>query len=359
MKKLICVTLCVLFACISLVGCSSAIIPTSTPSWAEGEVLTYNVRKATSYELTTVGVDLDYRQILPSYVTGTYSTKITSASEDDYLLETVLSTTETYTLSDFGVDTAFFDQVKTLAESVSDDAVYFDGNNIKVDVTVESTCQFNKTSFLPTSSSKTIKSAVFLHSSTVNGKTYDAQYEINDIYCSTTYDYSAKTPKVSVNSNIADETTHKLKKTTTTKTYDNEQLLFLLRSFSLANLKSNLTTAITLFDALAETKPLSVSANVGSNPTFNYMIGGSWSGMQNNNFTYYQNETGEYTDKDGNIVTVTERAVSLISLSTGGVPILYYFDNLNSDSLTFKNALIRMQYGYIVCDIDAESLATL
>ena len=75
MKKLICVTLCVLFACISLVGCSSAIIPTSTPSWAEGEVLTYNVRKATSYELTTVGIDLDYRQILPSYVTGTYSTK--------------------------------------------------------------------------------------------------------------------------------------------------------------------------------------------------------------------------------------------------------------------------------------------
>lgn len=359
MKKIICVILTIVIATLTLVSCSSTITPTSTPSWTDGEILSYKVRKASDYELSIVNIDSSYQQVLPAKANGYYTTRITHQEDDTYRLDALLNVVETYTAAEFGNDTALLEKIKTLANANPDDALSVNGEDIIVNLISESTVIFNKTTFLPISSTKTIQNAVFIHATMVNGKKYDGQCEINNVTLTTTYDYSAKTPKVTVKNGAAEETI-KLKKTSSLKTYDNEQLVFLLRSFSLDTLKSNLSTPITIFDAM-QNQPLSLSITVSSNPDFTYQIGGVFKGIDDNGVNqYYQTaDETQYTDTNGKVIETIERPVSQVYLSTGGKPIYYYFDNKNREELTFKNALIRMQQGHLVFDIDEQSLATL
>lgn len=363
MKKIICMVLVIVIASIALVSCTSTITPTSTPSWTDGELLSYSVRKASDYELTLVNIGENFQQILPEDVAGTYVTRVTTVDAENYKVETTLDMVETFTPATFGTDTALFERIKDKANQDPTDALTFNGTNIIVHTVVYSVVQFNSSTFLPTTSTKSVRSAVFMRATTVNGKKHDGQFEVNDYTVETTYDYSAKSPKATVKTTLAEEeTTTKLQKSSAGKTFDNEQLAFLLRSYSLDTLKANLTTPITVFDSM-QCKPLSLSLTVNSNPVISkYQIGGTWNGINpdSGEILYYQTEDGtQYTDAKGNVVTTVQRPVAQVYLVTGGKPIYYYFDNLNSDSQTFKNALIRMQQSYIVCEIDQASLALL
>ena len=362
MKKIICILLIIVIASLTLVSCSSTITPTSTPYWTDGEMLSYTVRKASDYELNLVGLfNENYHQVIPSDANGYYATRVTAIDESNYSVETVLDVVETYTKEDFGNDLDFFNTVKVLAEANDTDALAFDGTNIVVHTMVNSVAQFNKTTFLPTRSEKTIQNAVFARPSTVKGHENSGSCEINDITITTEYDYSAKAPKVTVKSSMQEEdTVTKLQKSSATKTYDNEQLAFLLRSFSLDTLKANLSTPVTLFDSMQNTA-LALTITVTSSPAFNYQIGGVMTGIdEEGKHLYLKSKDGtQYLDMNGEVVETIERSVAQVYLNTGGKPIYYYFDNKNRDDQTFKNTLIRMQQGYLVFDIDQQSLDTL
>ena len=214
MKKIICACLCVLFISIMLVGCSSAIVPSSTPTWADGEILSYIVRRASEYELNAIGISSDYKQLLPSVVDGTYTTTVSSLDDDHYQVKSVLNATEVYTPDDFGADTELLNKAKNLANSSADDGFALDGENLVATLYTESVCTFDKTTFLPTFSSKKIQSVVIVRSTAIDeNHRYQGECSLNDITCTTNYDYSAKSPKATVNSSLlGEEFTKKLQK---------------------------------------------------------------------------------------------------------------------------------------------------
>jgi len=357
MKKTICLIITIVMIALLLASCSSTVVPVSTPTWNSGETITYQVRKASDYELTLVNISPSYLNVLPSTVDGTYTTNIVLEG-DNYVLTTTLDVEEVYPTNLFEDDSALLQKAINTATNSDQDALSYDDTNFFVHTQVQSVVTFNKTSFLPISSAKTVKSALFVKASIVNGKTYQGDCQVNDFTVETTYDYSAKTPKATVTSSFAEQSqTVKLAKTSNAKTYDNEQLAFLLRSFSIDTLSSNLQTPLTVFDAVQATS-LSLSTTVNQNPSFDYQIYGTMNGTdEDGNTTYYQTEDKtQYTDVNNNVVQTIQRKVAQVYLTTGGKPIYYYFDHEDSDLPTAKKTLIRMQQDYMIFDVTTDSL---
>lgn len=342
MKKIICLSMCILLSLLAFVGCSQATVPNTTAMWGNNETIHYTVRKASKAELIYSEVSATMQRI-PDDVTGTYATTITKG-ESTYTLSTEYVVTETY---NFNAGDKLLEKAKAIADSY--DFITVDGNTVTVNVSIYGTCVFNTNDFLPQNSSKQIKSVVFINETTVNKKTYECQCSVNDVNTVVTYDYSAKKPKATVKTNGTEEVVT-LAKTTKTKTYDNEQLGFLLRSFKWNDLVSNGNTTISVFDGLGSASALSVVAKASSKGEFDYYIGGVWeTALSSYEFTYYKD--GEnYVDLKNNVVEVTKRKVAEVGVSTGGIPILYYFDHETASSTsTYK--MVRMQQGYVICDV--------
>ena len=51
MKKIICLSMCILFSLLAFVGCSQATVPNPTEKWGNNETIHYTVRKASKAEL--------------------------------------------------------------------------------------------------------------------------------------------------------------------------------------------------------------------------------------------------------------------------------------------------------------------
>ena len=356
MKKIICLVLTILMITLVLVSCSNTVVPVSTPTWNSGETLKYQVRKASTYELSLVSISESYLQILPSTVSGTYTTNVVLDGEN-YVLTTTLDVQEVYLADSFKDDSALMQKAINTATQNDQDALSYDGTNFAVHTQVTSVVTFNKTSFLPQSSTKTVKGAIFVKASIVNGKTHQGDCQVNDFTVETTYDYSAKTPKATVNSTLLTQP-QTVKLTKNSKTYDNEQLAFLLRSFSIATLSSNLQTPLTVFDAVQQTS-LSLNTTVSSNPSFDYQIYGIMEGVDTDGKITYKQTDGQYTDLNNNVIQTIQRSVAQVYLTTGGKPIYYYFDDQDSDLPTAKKTLIRMQQDYMIFDVTTDSLNTL
>lgn len=350
MKKIICLSMCILFSLLAFVGCSQATVPNTTAMWGNNETIHYTVRKASEAELIYSEVSATMQRI-PDDVTGTYVTTITKG-ENTYTLSTEYVVTETY---NFDADDKLLEKAKAIADNY--DFIIVDGNTVTVNVSAYGTCIFNDKDFLPQNSTKQIKSVVFTNETTVNKKTYECQCVVNDVKTEVTYDYSAKNPKATVKTNGAEEKVVKLAKTTKTKTYDNEQLGFLLRGFKWNDLVSNGNTTISVFDGSGSASALSVVAKADSKGEFDYYIGGIWkTALSSYEFTYYKDEDGEnYVDLKNNVVEVTRRKVAEVGVSTGGIPILYYFDHETASS-TSTNKMVRMQQSYVVCDVTDPSV---
>ena len=358
MKKIICLIIAIVMLTVLLASCSNTVVPVSTPTWTSGETLTYQVRKASDYELSIVSIGSSYLNVLPSTVSGTYTTLIELDGEN-YILTTTLDVQETYSNDLFSDDSALLQLAINKASQNDQDALSYDGTNFAVHTQVQSVVSFNKTSFLPNSSAKTVKGALFVKASMVNGKTYQGDCQVNDFTVETTYDYSAKTPKATVNSTLLTQPqTVKLAKTSNSKTYDNEQIAFLLRSFSIATLSSNLQTPLTIFDGVQATS-LSLNTTVSQDYSFDYQIYGIMEGVDTDGNITYKQTDGQYTDALGNVIQTIQRSVAQVYLTTGGKPIYYYFDNQDSDLPTAKKTLIRMQQDYMIFDVTTDSLNTL
>ena len=105
MKKIICLIIAIVMLTVLLASCSNTVVPVSTPTWNNGETLTYQVRKASDYELSIVSIGSSYLNVLPSTVSGTYTTLIELDGEN-YILTTTLDVQETYSNDLFGDDSA-------------------------------------------------------------------------------------------------------------------------------------------------------------------------------------------------------------------------------------------------------------
>lgn len=351
MKKIICLSMCILFSLLVFVGCSQPTVPNTTAMWGNNETIRYTVRKASNAELIYNEASATMQRI-PDDLTGTYVTTIVK-NESTYTLSTQYVVTETY---NFNVGDKLLEKAKAIAGNY--DFITVDGNTVIVNVSIYGTCVFNINDFLPQNSSKQIKSVVFTNETTVNKKTYECQCSVNDVKTEVTYDYSAKKPKATVKTNGAEEKVVTLAKIAKTKTYDNEQLGFLLRSFKWNDLVSNANTTISVFDGSGSASALSVVAKAGSKGEFDYYIGGVWeTALSSYEFTYYKD--GEnYVDLNNNVVEVTQRRVAEVGVATGGIPILYYFDHETASSTSTKK-MVRMQQGYVVCDITDPSVLDL
>lgn len=349
MKKFICLLICVTICLLTFVGCSQTTVPNTTAMWSNGETLNYTVRKASDAELVYSESSTLFQRF-PDDVTGTYVTHI-EKNGDLYVLETTYDATETYR---FNSDDALLKKAKTAADGCT--FISLDGNTVTVNVFVKSVCSFNDKDFLPQSSSKVIKSAVFINETTVkNGKIYDCECSVNDVDVSVSYDYSSSKPKATVKTVGKDDRVVTLAKTSTKKTYDNEQLAFLIRSFKWNDLVSNGSTSIAVFDGAGNASDVALTVKASSGGEFYFHLGGVWeTAYSTYEFTYYMD--GEnYLDLKGNTVNGSDRLVAEIGVATGGAPILYYFDHESSSS-TSTNKMVRMQQSYVVFDIDVASL---
>lgn len=355
--------MCFVICAALLSGCSSAVVPVSSVKWKDGETLEYTVRRASDYELAYVGIynaakvngeyvyKSAFAQIIPSKAEGVYTSTISKTDFDGkeaWLLKTVLTMTETYARADFGGKDALYDVAKSKAKDGSN--FYADGDKLISKTSVTTECVFYSSNSLPAKSTRSVKS-VF-----IGGK--DA-CEINDFTVTATYDYSAKKPVLQTKNAAGLQETQKLKKSTAAKTYDNEQLGFVLRGFSLKTLSTNSSTALNVTDTTAG-KVKSVTASVAKTYAFDTKLGGVPKTLDKDGKLVYYQDGDAYTDAYGNVVGVTDRKIAEVRLSVGNsVPVLYYFDAKNETSSTNLQALVKMQDAYIVATITPTSLALI
>jgi hypothetical protein len=354
MKKLIAFVAIILIVSALLAGCGSSYVPLSTMRWANNETLTYNVRRASDFELNYIGITgitndegvfvTPYLQIIPSQAEGTYTTTVTyNSAENTYTVVSTLNVTEVYTKNLFEGKTDLYNDA--LTKAADSDIMSVEGEDIIVDVTVTSQCTFKEVGMLPISSSKTVKS-VFIGCGTCTE---------NDFATVVTYDYSKKKPIANVTTTADGETTeNSVKLKSGVKTFDNEQIEFLLRSFNISPLAEAGGAALNIF-AGTESSVKTMNAIVPKGYAFDYQIGGVWKDIGSDGKQVYYKEGENYTDINGNVVETLKRKVSIVGLN--GTNLIYYYDSEPDTSIETKQVLIRMQQSYLVFDVTQESLS--
>ena len=353
MKKLFAFFAAIVLISILLTGCGAPYVPHTTPCWANNETLTYNVRRASDYELNYIGITgvtdetgifrTPYLQIIPFDAQGTYTTTVThNSAEGTYTVVSTLNVTEIYTKKQFDVDMDLY--TAAIQKAASSEIMSMDGEDIVVDVSIISQCTFKEMGMLPVSSSKTVKS-VFIGCGVCTE---------NDIVTTVNYDYSQKKPIVKVNT-VADAKSNEkdVKLKNGVKTFDNEQIEFLLRSFNITPLAEAGGTSLNIFDGTGLLDVTTVNAVVPKGYLFDYQLGGVWKNVDSSGNPLYYMEGENYTDVKGNIIETQKRKVSIVGLN--GLNLVYYFDS--EPSAQKKQVLVRMQQSYLVFDITAESLS--
>lgn len=353
MKKLFAFFATLILILSLLTGCGAAYVPPSTIRWAEEETLKYNVRRASDFELTYIGItgitdengvfQTPNLQIIPSDAQGSYETSVSfNSAEGTYTVSSTLNVTEIYSKKLFAADMDL--HATALQKAAESNIMRIDGEDIVVDVSVISICTFKATGMLPVSSSKTVKS-VFI------GAGVCAE---NDFLTTVTYDYSQKKPYANVTTLAGGKTTeNSIKLKNGVKTYDNEQIELLLRSFSLSSLATAGGASINIFDGRGLSGVMAANAVVPKAYSFDYQLGGVWKDVESNGNLVYYKEGENYTDVKGKIIETIKRNVSIIGFN--GLNMIYYFDSEDTAARD-KQVLIRMQQSYLVFDITPESL---
>jgi hypothetical protein len=241
MKKVTALLLVMLILLTLLTACGQT-TPTRSVRWdsVNGEELVYDIRLidtlkkqtdngAVSADYTLLKEDVD--QIKPVNAQGTYKTKIIRYGQNIDKMVADLYLVEYYDITEISAD--FRKQLSERGLIIEETST-----EIAVLTQIHSECVFNSASFAPISSIKTVKGAyIGRDRQTIND--YTAQCEYDNSLCKVTF-----TDRINAQNSITYEYTTSGK----TEYFDNEMLLYLIRSYDATNTAS--VTAVGLSEPL-------------------------------------------------------------------------------------------------------------